>query len=291
VFEVDHVAVGSVPIGDHACRFDYRILETEVRKIINDRVTVSDCKMSAVPKEGNDHCPTFVIAKMGLEPAGPIAVFRSYSGRDVRPSNCTIWEAARATTAAPCFFKEIRFGTLPVSYVDGGLGCNNPSEVALVEAKQLWPTSKHFCLVSIGTGRHKAVGLTPSNAYPRNEEDTFFKRIRSFLPGVDFPGLTTARNFPKGATALIGMARALESLVTNSEEVHQRLLLTSEEGNPFPYFRFNVPREIGDIGLADWKKEEELATGTLAYLGDNEVRRAKIDCVKYLISPPEFNCD
>ena len=35
-----------------------------------------------------------------------------------------IWEAARATSAAPTFFKALKKGEK--SYVDGGLGYNNP---------------------------------------------------------------------------------------------------------------------------------------------------------------------
>jgi hypothetical protein len=91
-----------------------------------------------------------------------------------------------------------------------------------------------------------------------------------------------------GVLALIKMASALSSLVTNSEEVHQRLQRASRANDTdkqFPYFRFNVERDIGDIGLEDWKKAEEMAAHTVAYLEEQEVEERKTMCVKSLIDP------
>ena len=64
-------------------------------------------------------------------------VFRSYSGEGIQPSQCAIWQAARATSAAPSFFKEMYIDNPRpgINYVDGGLGHNNPAEVALEEAE------------------------------------------------------------------------------------------------------------------------------------------------------------
>jgi hypothetical protein len=56
----------------------------------------------------------------------------------------------------------------------------------------------------------------------------------------------------------------------------------------FPYFRFNVERDIGDIGLEEWKKEEEMAAHTMAYLQEQEVEERKVECAEYLLNPPEF---
>ena len=88
----------------------------------------------------------------------------------------------------PCdqcsFFKEIKFGYPPlaIDYVDGGLGYNNPSELALREAAKYWPDSKHFCLVSIGTGHQKAKAVVS-----RSEEEKqryFLEQLRSTLPDL-----------------------------------------------------------------------------------------------------------
>ena len=53
--------------------------------------------------------------------AGP-TLFRTYEVTKNGSYNCKIWEAARATTAAPTFFKRIKIGSLAsgVEYVDAG---------------------------------------------------------------------------------------------------------------------------------------------------------------------------
>jgi patatin-like phospholipase/acyl hydrolase len=40
-------------------------------------------------------------------------------------SDCMIWQAARATCAAPTYFRRMKIGKW--EYVDGGLGFNNPT--------------------------------------------------------------------------------------------------------------------------------------------------------------------
>lgn len=89
--------------------------------------------------------------------------------------------------------------------------------------------------------------------------------------------------------ALINMVRALSSLTMSSEEVHQRLLRESRStdmNKQFPYFRFDVEREVGDIGLEAWKEFEEIAAYTEAYMGEYEAEERRRMCVKILIKPP-----
>ena len=115
--------------------------------------------MSEAANAPHNVCPTFVIVKTAKNMDSPPTVSRSYSGNGIRSSQRAIWQAARATSASPSFFTEMyidkpRPGN---NYVDGGLGSNNPAEVALVEeAEKIWPKTKHFCLVSIGTGRRRS---------------------------------------------------------------------------------------------------------------------------------------
>jgi predicted acylesterase/phospholipase RssA len=68
-------------------------------------------------------------------------------------TGCTIWQAARATSAAPLYFPPVRFGTPPANYVDGGFTYNNPVRALYDEAKHLWHASsgrKVGCIISIG---------------------------------------------------------------------------------------------------------------------------------------------
>ena len=69
-------------------------------------------------------------------------------------SECTIWQAARATSAAATFFDPIQIGRQ--TFVDGATGLNNPVEQVLEEAKSIWPDAiqkgRIQCLISVGTG-------------------------------------------------------------------------------------------------------------------------------------------
>lgn len=62
-------------------------------------------------------------------------------------SYISVWEAARATSAAPSYFPC--YG--PRMLVDGGVWCNNPSRVALDTARRLFPGDM-VQLLSLGTG-------------------------------------------------------------------------------------------------------------------------------------------
>lgn len=84
-------------------------------------------------------------------------LFRNYSHPDNNaedyPGSCTntIFEALRASAAAPSVFEEFR--TEEHLHLDGGLVANNPSGVAIHEVKSLWPEEHISCLVSCGTGK------------------------------------------------------------------------------------------------------------------------------------------
>lgn len=203
VFNVDNVLLGKIPVGDDQCRFDHKVLENSIKGIIKDRLGSEDCEMSRVFTASYHVCPTFVVAKKAVVTDGPPTMFRSYSGEGAGPSKCAIWQAARATSAAPSFFKEIVIANPPpgVVYVDGGLLYNNPSELALEEAKRIWPARRHFCLVSIGTGRQRAVRVIDTSSDDIKTHNSFFDHIKSFIPNiVSFvPGGKIAKNFPRSS--------------------------------------------------------------------------------------------
>jgi patatin-like phospholipase/acyl hydrolase len=69
-----------------------------------------------------------------------------------------IWEAIRASTAAPGFFKPFIKTETGQRFVDGAVYHNNPAYVAFEESRLLWPDVSH-CLpdivLSIGTGHNR----------------------------------------------------------------------------------------------------------------------------------------
>ncbi|CAG8660504.1 1168_t:CDS:2 [Dentiscutata erythropus] len=61
-------------------------------------------------------------------------------------------DVCRASAAAPAFFPAKQMGEQ--YFIDGGVFLNNPTAVAYLKAKKLYPNSK-FVVISIGTGYYK----------------------------------------------------------------------------------------------------------------------------------------
>jgi hypothetical protein len=115
----------------------------------------------------------------------------------------TIREAARATSAAPVYFVPIDvYGS---SFQDAGsAGFNNPTEIAITEARALWPGRGIGCVVSIGTGVGSAIHKQP----------------RTQKVEVD-AGLS--RQWKSRYTNLANAKDRIESLATDTDRTHQRL--------------------------------------------------------------------
>jgi hypothetical protein len=271
VFEVDQVLKGVIPIGDDQCRFDYKQLEHAIKDVVRKKLDDENARMA----DGAENVPTFVVATKGLHADGPPTLFRSYQCQGHSPSECAIWEAGRATSAVPTFFKPIKI-EIPrpgTRFVDGGHMHNNPAELALSEAQRIWTSVKRFCIVSVGTGRLKCVRVVDVQSVGSKESDTDISKVLWWIPGAQ----TTTR-IPSGLTALKTIAEDCVKLTTNPEPVHQRLLklaLSADPGKKFPYHRFNVERDmqVSDCKngtrwkrwrrtqLPTWKKEKENGKG------------------------------
>lgn len=101
--------------------------------------------------------------------AGIPILFRSYASTNSAYEHCTIWQAARATSANDLFHPMmIGRGQL---FVDGELGCNNPTKILLEEAVSLFPAKSISCIVSVGSGHPDTIRMTLSmpalNTYQR----------------------------------------------------------------------------------------------------------------------------
>jgi len=165
--------------------------------------------------------------------------FRTYRVRANENANCKIWEAARATTAAPTFFKRIAIGDegqAKEEFVDGGLACNNPANQVLDEARVIFGNNRPVrCLVSIGTGHPGTIGLAKPDAFQR------------ILP-----------------TDLIQVLKKIATDCENTARELKRRFATAEKF----YFRFNVAHGAEGILLEEWNKMGPLTEHTKAYMDE-----------------------
>ncbi|KAL4929402.1 patatin-like phospholipase family protein [Aspergillus undulatus] len=96
---------------------------------------------------------------------GDSCILTNYNGTAPRPlepvyerlhsevgSEPFVWQAARATAAAPSLFSTVSLPGLG-SFQDGGIPrYNNPASVAELEVKHLWPGAEPDVFVTLGTG-------------------------------------------------------------------------------------------------------------------------------------------
>ncbi|KAK4167469.1 acyl transferase/acyl hydrolase/lysophospholipase, partial [Cladorrhinum sp. PSN259] len=198
---------------------DAKLVEAIQRELKSARASNGDSEALFADGEA---VKTIVLAitKVNVN-AGP-TLFKTY---DVEPAwkDCTIWEVARATSAATTFFGPIKTGRDNIAFIDAAFGYNNPCEVLLAEADRAIPGRQTSCIVSIGTGLKGAIGVSP-----------------------------------KPFTLL----KALTNMATNSLAVHSRLQETFSREQPQKYWRFDEDVAISEIKMDNWKMLQSIAGHT-----------------------------
>ncbi|KAM5527920.1 phosphorylase superfamily protein [Fusarium oxysporum f. sp. phaseoli] len=106
-------------------------------------------------------CETVVLAITKGNVDGPPTLFKTYD-KATRFRDCTVWQVARATSAATTFFESIQCGLDEIDFIDAGFGYNNPCEVLIEEAKRRHPDNAELHILSIGTGLGKVVTIKDS---------------------------------------------------------------------------------------------------------------------------------
>jgi predicted acylesterase/phospholipase RssA len=247
-------------------------------------------------------CPMYVVATSASNADGPAVLFRSYQCQGFNANKCTIWQAARCTSATPSLFKRM-FVDVPAPggwYVDGGVRFNNPSELALAEAGRIWMRVKRFCLVSVGTGRQKNVEFmdimdTGSPVVPITRTlKRSISMVLSEIPGAE--KVKKVGNTPAGLAELKRIATACFEMSTSSEPVHDKMVGMANSRDldirgVLRYHRFNVERGMDGIGLQEWKTMVRMGELTAQYLAEEEGRVKKDACVKDLLNPPVVECN
>eukprot|EP01113_Clastostelium_recurvatum_P049010 TRINITY_DN9016_c0_g1_i1.p1 TRINITY_DN9016_c0_g1~~TRINITY_DN9016_c0_g1_i1.p1 ORF type:complete len:552 (-),score=175.96 TRINITY_DN9016_c0_g1_i1:4-1659(-) len=167
-------------------------------------------------------------------------LFRNYehprAGTSTRgSSNHYVWEAVRATTAAPVYFKP--YTSHSDLFVDGGLMANNPTMLAMEEALMLWPDVPVSLIVSVGTGIQNLV--RPDDVRPApapSEKPSAFGDIKAGLTGSPLGLAHALAQSSQGyvAQALAGVANLLGvidmciNVATDSETTHDNILVMSK---------------------------------------------------------------
>ncbi|KNZ50653.1 hypothetical protein VP01_430g2 [Puccinia sorghi] len=136
-------------------RFSATKLEAVTREVVK-RISGHEELDLADPSDANPLCRTFVIATRTMESKTTMSKLKSYDVRQMPGVGCSIAQAARATSAAPLFFKaapaqEVDMEAEPV--VTSETSLNNPTLEAVKEAQTLYPGRPIDCLVSLGAGK------------------------------------------------------------------------------------------------------------------------------------------
>lgn len=164
---------------------------------------------------------------------------------DVDTKDIKIWQVARATTAAPTYFKLLMAeeGGKISRYKDGGMGIANPSAVAYTEFRSRHGHHKRpALLLSLGTG------LSP--------------------PGTVSTGFGKRRTNPFWNAILMGLSELKALLLhmrhkyIDCEGVHKTMLIKVETQSLW-YKRLNIPFKLGIMATDEWQRGDfvEYETG------------------------------
>ncbi|KAG6894201.1 hypothetical protein C0993_012074, partial [Termitomyces sp. T159_Od127] len=129
-------------------KFKATVFESGIRTILGSAGLSGNVLM----QEGNPICKSFVVALPSTN-VTPM-VFRTYEAL-YDNYDCTVVQAACATTATPDLFKPMSINSngMIESFVGAGLNDSNPINIMLEEAVMLFGLSQSVaCMVSIGAG-------------------------------------------------------------------------------------------------------------------------------------------
>lgn len=179
------------------------------------------------------------------------ALLRSYEAEKLNDVDCTIREAARATSAASTFFDPIKIGPFGESFVDGATGCNNPVEKVFEEALEIWgPNARKRiqCLISVGTGQ-------PA-----------FEAFGGGLKEI--------------AATIVRIATETEQTAEKFRTLHATTFNRCSTSRV--YYRFNVVKGLEHIGLESYEEKARIAEASKVYLVGSEVSEDISACVASL---------
>ena len=170
--------------------------------------------MRTAAKDGENRTPrVFVVTKRNDRPY----LFQNYHDvighNENGTDNVKIWEAIRATSATSGYFNAIQIGHF--TFVDGRMGYNNPTALAIEELERLTCFDQRQIKVIVSVGS----GVRPYRDYQNDDVSQLWRMV--------FDQATDA----------------------DQTHISQGELLTPSKG--YKYYRLNPDRSIGDIGYDD----------------------------------------
>lgn len=223
-------------------------LETRVKRVIKLKFSDENLglKERSVPK-----CRVFVCTTQ--EHTNRTKLLRSYNPiGDFRISRrpLKIWEAARATSAAPLYFKPMTIKSSGISqtFSDGAFHDNNPINQVMNECYRIDPGRKVGCVISLGTGVKASEG-------------------------------------PKGSSHLITLAISLAEEASNCDRTH-RLFTGTRDGGSLAdeqrYFRFSVGNNLDQVNIDEWESPSTIQDYVDDYAKEHRVQIQR--CAELLLN-------
>ncbi|KAG9078088.1 hypothetical protein FS749_009953 [Ceratobasidium sp. UAMH 11750] len=210
-------------------------LQEVLKGIIRDAVGDENVRMMDTSVDG-ERCRTMVFAMSRHNMnAGIPRIFRSYQVVANQMPDCAIWEALHASMAHPELFKPIDIGEahLKESFVDGGLGCTNPTTHVLAEAKALFPGRHVSTVVCIGAGHPDTIAISDTSSFMR------------FMPA--------------------NVLAVTKQIAADGERVAQEIAARFQAIADV-YFRFSVDQGMQSVGLSEWERLSAVSAHTRTYM-------------------------
>ncbi|OCL07594.1 FabD/lysophospholipase-like protein [Glonium stellatum] len=230
--------------------FDHKALEKIIKSIIKEALTKQQCtgKLEEAPLlQEHPKCKIFVCVSMSNTKTQRLRNYHSVTEEHIE---CTIWEAARATSAAPTFFDPITFSN-GATFRDGALRDNNPIFQLINEVSQEFSSREIGTILSLGTGVSSAISL---------------------------------------GSGLLSVAEACAKIATDTEEKAEAFTETyCGPGGKFrnKYFKFNVTQGLQNVGLEEWHKLDRTWASTQDYLKSQDQRERLNSCARSLQGIPK----
>ncbi|KAF8549353.1 FabD/lysophospholipase-like protein [Imleria badia] len=235
-------------------QFSSAAFETFLGEVV-ERYAGSQTTMMKIQKSNPDaieHRTTDVFVMTAAAEADGARAYRLRSyvtppwGKDSPPPdhNWTICQAALATSATPMYFAPLQIDSQPFQDAAAS-GFSNPTIEALREAELRWPLDTHeFVVISLGTGVASLLRNNRSNG-----------EVATRLRARYGKGIAATTSFQQISELLWCVANDTEFIHRNADNYFSR----KERGD---YIRFDPPRGLGDLDLADHLSEGTIIEST-----------------------------